>query len=111
MIAQPLYALTRKAVTFHWTAACDSAFDYLKTCLITVPILAYPGFDKNFVLETDASILGLGAVLSQMQEYGKLHLLAYGSCSVSKSEKNYSISDLEMVAVVWGVTHFRYYLY
>lgn len=47
MIAQPLYALTRKDVPFHWTAACDSAFDYLKTCLTTAPILSYPDFDKS----------------------------------------------------------------
>ena len=68
MIAQPLYALTRKDVPFHWTAACDSAFDYLKTCLTTAPILSYLDFDKSFVLETDASILGLRAILSQKQE-------------------------------------------
>ena len=111
MIAQPLYALNRKDVPFHWTVACDSAFDYLKTCLTTAPILSYPDFDKSFVLETDASILGLGAILSQMQEDEKLHPVAYASHSVSKSEKNYPITDLEMLTVVWGVTHFKYYLY
>ena len=111
MIAQPLYALTKKDVPFYWTAECESAFDYLKVCLITMPVLAYPDFDKNFVLETDASILGLGAILSQVQEDGKLHPIAYASRSLSKSEKNYSVTDLETLAVVWGITHFRYYLY
>ena len=54
---------------------------------------------------------GLGAILSQLQEDGKLHPLAYATRSLSKSEKNYPVTDLEMLAVVWGVTHFRYYLY
>ena len=74
-------------------------------------MLAFPDFDRNFVLETDASVLGLGAILSQIQEDGNLHPLAYASRSLSKSEKNYSATDLETLAVVWAVTHFRYYLY
>ena len=110
-IAQPLYALTKKDVPYHWTAECECAFDHLKTCLITPPILSYPDFDKSFILETDASISGLGAILSQLQEDGKLHPLAYASRSLSKSEKNYPVTDLETLAVIWGVTHIRYYLY
>ena len=104
-------ALTKKNVPFHWTGECESAFDYLKTCLITAPVLAYPDFNKNFILETDASILGLGAILSQPQEDGKLHPIAYASRTLSQAEKNYPVTDLETLAVVWGVTHFRYYLY
>ena len=69
-------------------------------------MLAFPDFDRNFVLETDASILGLGAILSQIQEDGNLHPLAYASRSLSKSEKNYSATDLETLAVVWAVTHY-----
>ena len=107
-IAQPLHNLTKKGASFYRTAACEAAFDYLKSCLITAPVLAYPDFNRNFVLETFA---GLGAILSQIQEDGKLHPLAYASRSLSKSEKNYSAIDLETLAVVWGVTHFRYYLY
>ena len=109
-IAQPLYNITKKGASFYWTAECETAFDYLKSCLITAPVLAYPDFNRNFVLETDASIVGLGAILSQIQEDMKLHPLAYASRSLSKSEKNYSATDLETLAVVWGVTHFRYYL-
>ena len=105
-----MYALTKKDVPYHWTAECECAFDHLKTCLITPPVLSYPDFDKSFILETDASISGLGAILSQLQEDGKLHPLAYASRSLSESE-NYPVTDLETLAVVWGVTHFRYYLY
>jgi len=79
--------------------------------LETAPLLAYPDFKKPFTLETDASIKGLGAILSQVQDDGKLHPLAYASRSLSQSEKNYAITELETLAVVWAVTHFRYYLY
>ena len=110
-LALLLYALTRKDALYHWTTECESAFNHLKCCLITAPELVYPDFDRNFVLETDASILGLGAILSQVQDDGKLHPLAYSSFSLSKSEKNYIVTELETLAVVWGITHFRYYLY
>ena len=110
-LAQPLYALTRKDAPYHWTAECESAFNHLKCCLITAPVFVYPDFDRDFVLETDASILGLGAILSQVQDDDRLHPLAYASRSLSKSEKNYPVTELETLAVVWGVTHFRYYLY
>ena len=65
----------------------------------------------TFVLETDASKIGLGAVLSQYQEDGKLHPVAYASRSVSTAESNYATTNLETLAVVWSVTHFKYYLY
>ena len=74
-------------------------------------MLAYPSFEKEFTLETDASTLGLGAVLSQRQEDSKLHPIAYASHSLNRSEKNYSITELETLAVVWAITHFRSHLY
>ena len=104
-IAQPLYALTKKNAPFQWTAECESTFDYFKTSLITTPVLAYPNFEQSFILETDTSILGLGAILSQIQADGRLHPIAYASRSLSKSEKNYAVTDLETLAVVWAVTH------
>ena len=79
--------------------------------MINAPVLAYPDFTEDFVLETDASICGLGAVLSQMKEDGKLHPVAYASRSLSVSERNYSITELETLAVVWAITHYRAYLY
>ena len=110
-IAEPLYCLTKKNVSFCWTVGCQQAFDILKAELLTAALLAYPDFKKPFILETDASIKGLGAILSQIQDDSKLHPLAYASRSLSQSEKNYAITELETLAVVWAVTHFRYYLY
>ena len=62
-------------------------------------------------METDASIQGIGAVLSQEQDDGKLHPVAFASRAVNQAERNYSITDLETLAVVWSMSHFRTYLY
>ena len=61
-IAEPLHNLTRKSVQFEWTATCQDSFNCLKKKLIEGPVLVYPDFSKDFVLDTDASIQGLGAV-------------------------------------------------
>ena len=74
-IAQPLHRLTCKDVSFVWTEAAASAFEELKEKLTTSPVLAYPSFDQDFVLETDASISGLGVVLVQVQSDSNLHLI------------------------------------
>ena len=94
-IAEPLRELTRKNVSFHWTPACEDAMEKLKEKLITAPVLAYPSFGEPYTVETDASISGLGAVLSQMQPDEKLHPVAYASRSLSAAERNYSITELE----------------
>ena len=78
---------------------------------MTPPVLAFPSFDLDFTLETDASIQGLGAILSQPQPDGKLHPVAYASRALNKAEKNYSITELETLAVVWAISHFHSYLY
>ena len=110
-IAQPLNNLTRKGVEFCWTDECQRAFTTLKQKLTTAPVLTYPSFSKAFVLETDASTLGLGAVLSQPQEDGRNHPVAYASRALSPQEANYSITELETLAVVWAITYFHTYLY
>lgn len=109
-IAHPLHALTCKGTEFVWTEECQTAFDNLKARLVTAPVLAFPNFEKNFILETDASIKGLGAVLSQQQEDGQIHPVAFASRALSLQEKNYSVTDLETLAVVWAVSHFHAYL-
>ena len=110
-VAQALHVLTRQNVKFHWDEECQRAFEALKRKLVEAPVLAYPSFTKDFMLETDASIEGLGAVLSQMQQDGYQHPIAFASRALSPSERNYSITELEMLAVVWALSHFHYYLY
>ena len=104
-IAQPLNQLTAKNAAFNWTIECEEAFMTLKGKLTSPPVLAYPHFDTEFTLETDALIRGLGAVLSQVQPDGKLHPVAYASRSLNHCERNYGVSELETLTVVWAVTH------
>ena len=110
-IAQPLHALTQKGTTFDQSTDCQNAFETLKSRLVQAPVLAYPDFSKSFVLETDASIKGLGAVLSQTQADNRFHPVAYVSRALTPAEKNYAITELETLAVVWAITHFHVYLY
>jgi hypothetical protein len=74
------------------------------------PILQYPDFSKEFILSTDASNEGIGAVLAQGQ-LGRELPLAYASRSLNMMERNYSTSEKELLAIVWSIKHFRPYLY
>ena len=104
-LASPLYALTRKDSPFLWTISCEEAFRRLKTLLTQAPILAFPNFTADFHLETDASGLGLGAVLQ------KDGTIAYASRTLQSHERNYGVTELEALSVVWAIRHFRQYLY
>lgn len=90
----------KKDVPFEWTVKCQEAFEQLKDLLCTAPVLAYPQFGPGhqFTLETDASLAGLGAVLSQADEKGQLHPVAYASRTLHKHEQNYPITELETLA-------------
>ena len=84
----------------------QQAFDALKEALVTAPVLGYPDFNREFVLETNASLQGLGAVLSQQDETGKLHVIAYASqslCPLERSMCSYSSAELELLVLKWAV--------
>ena len=110
-VAHPLYLLTRKNTPFAWTPGCQQAFQQLKLLLTSAPLLAYPDFNRDFLVETDASGCGLGAVLAQQQDDLSVRPVAYASRTLQRHEQNYGISELEALAVVWAVKHFRPYLY
>ena len=110
-VASPLYALTRKDTPFEWSSDCATAFTQLKTLLTQSPVLAYPRFSEEFLLETDASGIGLGAVLSQRQPDETIRPISFASRTLQSHEKNYGISELEALGVVWAVKHYRHYLY
>ena len=110
-IAQPLYNLTRKDTPFDWNSDCAAVYQQLKNRLTQAPVLAYPQFGKDFLLETDASGVGLGAVLSQKQNDGTIRPIAFASRTLQPHEKNYGISEMEGLGVVWAVKHFRHYIY
>ena len=80
--------------------------------MISAPVLAYPQLesDNPFVLETDASLQGLGAVIAQKQGDGQVHTIAYASQSLHLNERNYGITELENLGLVWAAKLFRPYL-
>ena len=99
---------------FEWTMKHQEAFDALKEALSTAPVLGYPDFSREFILEIDASLNGLGTVLSQQGKDGQIHVIAYASHSLHPSERsmyNYNSAKLELLVLKWAVTEiFRDYL-
>ena len=109
-VADPLHRLTEKQRPFNWTEDCTQSFQRLKTFLTTAPILAYPRDSGKFILDTDASNTGIGAVLSQEQD-GEERVIAYSSRSLSKAERRYCVTRKELLAVVHFIKYNRHYLY
>ena len=109
-VAAPLHRLTDNGAQWKWTDQEQEAFDKLKAALCTAPVLAYPVPGAPYVLDTDASNTGIGAVLIQIID-GVEHVLGYASRSLSKTERNYCVTRKELLAVVHFVRHFRPYLY
>ncbi|CAG8649584.1 3340_t:CDS:2 [Rhizophagus irregularis] len=95
----------------QWTAEQNKAFNTLKKCLVTSPIFIFSNFDKQFILFTDASISGLGAILLQLDKRNQEHVIAYTSWTLSKAEKNYTTTELKCLAVIWAIKHFYTYVY
>ena len=116
-IAAPLYDLTsgnnkdKKSEHVDLSPEALKAFDHLKAACLQVPILAFPDFDKPFLLEMDASGRGLGAVLSQKQADGWYHPIAYASRVTNETEQRYHSNKQEFLALKWAVTEqFHEYL-
>lgn len=105
----PLTKLFSKGKSFCWSPEADEAFQHIKQCLVTAPILTCPDFNRPFIIQTDASTVGLGAVLSQEFPEGE-KAIAYASRSLNNCEKKYSATELECLAVVWAVEKFRPYI-
>ena len=111
-IAAPLTDLTRKSKPSHvvWTPECDDAFNQLKDSLCSSPVLKSPEWDKTFVLQTDASGRGVGAVLSQAGEDGSDRPVVYFSRKLLPREEKYSTTEKECLAIKLGVQAFHVYL-
>ena len=101
--------LTKKGQAFEWTDSCDEAFRRLKQKLIESPVLSYPSRSDGdmFVLDTDASHTGIGAVLSQVQD-GKEKVISYASRMLTVSQRKYFVIYRELLPVVVFVKQFRH---
>ncbi|XP_073711556.1 flavin-containing monooxygenase 5-like [Misgurnus anguillicaudatus] len=99
-LAAPLTALTSPSLTFGWSDATESAFATLKSCFVSAPILVTPDRSRQFIVEVDASEVGVGAVLSQRASSDeRVHPCAYFSHRLSPAEDNYDIGNRELLAV------------
>lgn len=104
--ASPLYELLKKEKEFVFKEKELNAFNLLRNFLITEPIfLKIPNFNLPFELATDASNEAIGAILSQNNQ-----VVEYASRSLNTTEKNYSTTEKELLAIIFGIEHFRYYL-
>jgi len=100
----------RKNHRFEWTEDADLASNKLKDSLTSSPVLRTPNFSKQFILLCDASLHGIGCVLAQVDEEGTELPIAYMSEKLSKAQQNYSVTELECLAVIRGTNKFRAYI-
>ena len=102
---------SRKSVWVSLSKDTLEAFQAIKQACMNSPVLAFANYTKDFLLKTDASKEGLGAVISQKQADGQFHPVAYGSRVLTTHEKNYHSTKLEFLALKWAITeHCKEYL-
>lgn len=109
-LTQPMNKLTRKNVKFQWNNDCQKSFEIIKNCLVNTPILAYPNFEKEFIIVTDASKVGVGGTLCQNYD-GLLKPISYFSRSFTKGESNKATIEQELLGIYFSIMHFRPYIY
>ena len=109
-IVRPMVELTKKGKKFLWTEACDRSFEQLKKALVSADVMGYPLNEGGaFILDIDASDIGIGGIIHQVQgEQEKV--IAYASRSLNKAEKNYCITEKELLAVRYFIEYYRQYL-
>lgn len=107
--AKPLTNLTKKGVKFIWTPECTKAMQYFTNCITSAPILQPPDFSKEFILTCDASNIAIAGVLSQ-GEIGFDKPIGFFSRGLFEAELNYSTVEVELLAIVASIRHFRVYL-
>jgi len=108
-LAAPLNHLTRKDTEFIFDDKCKQSFNILRKALVTEPVLKQADINKDYILETDASDKVISAVLLQEDSNGDKHPIAYASKTLNSAQCNYSTSEKECLALVWGLEHFNSY--
>ena len=108
-ISAPLYDLTRPRAEWKWADEHTEAFETLKRIMTSPPVLAYPNAKDQFILDTDASDLAIGAVLSQVQD-GKERPISFASKALNSKQKQYCTTRKELLAVVAFTQHYEHYL-
>ena len=106
----PLNKILSKDIDFRWNDPEKVAFKTLKTSMTTPPILAYPKFDRDFIITTDASGEALSYMLGQLDDEGRETVIAYGGRSLTPAERKYTISELECLALITAMRQYYPYL-
>ena len=106
-IMHPMVKLTRKDNVFEWSPACQTAFEVMKDLVTKAPVLRHFDMTKEAILETDSSDYVNGGVLSQYDDDGLLHPVAYYSKNLNPAECNYQIYDKELLAIIRCLEHWR----
>ena len=108
-VSKPLSQLTERNRPFKWTVQCQESFEALRRALASAPVLVFPDFSQTFIVDTDASNHGIGAVLSQTPDIGgdQEQVVAYASRTLTKSERRYSTTRKELLAVITFFTAFQ----
>ncbi|KAL7298432.1 hypothetical protein TKK_0008222 [Trichogramma kaykai] len=109
-IAKPLFKLLQKETAFEWNDKVQNAFEVLKKCLTTAPVLVFPKLDQPYNITTDASGFAVGGVLSQ-GDIGKDRPIAYTSRALRGPELNYEVYEKEALAIIHSVRQFHSYIY
>ncbi|GFV07817.1 retrovirus-related Pol polyprotein from transposon 297 [Trichonephila clavipes] len=104
ILCEPLYRLKKKEAKFNWSTEEQDAFDKIKRALTEAPVSQFPNFKEQFNLFTDASGVGIGAVLSQNHRP-----IAFASRTLNKAERNYAVTERECLAVIWALNKFKTY--
>ena len=107
-LGSPLYELAKKGVIFEWTPLCEHNFRQMIHLVCSEPVLRFPDYTKPFVLKCDASLTAIGALLAQVSDDQREHPLGYFSRTLKPAEKNYSVYDLEGLAIIESLRHFRH---
>jgi len=103
-LTEPFRCLLRKGAKFVWTDAHQTAFDRLKTIMTSSPVvLAYPDWDKEFVLITDAAKTGSGFIISQRDANDRLRVICYGGRQWNKHEQEMSASEMELASILYAI--------
>lgn len=106
----PLTALLAADTPFVWSAEQQQAFEVLKNALVSMVALAHPDFNKEFIVRTDASKAGIGAVLAQRDDSGALRPIAFYSRKFTPAEARYTTREQELLGVVCSIKHWQEYL-
>ena len=105
-----LRGLLKRDAKFVWNSVHQEEFDFLKNALTSAPILAFPNMQKEMILTTDACTSGIAYILSQLDDQGREHVIAYLGRGLRKAELNYTITELECLAIIEGTRAYHQYL-